>query len=199
MASASLDLLWKNIQKDNIKSFAALYQLTYKKLGNLCYKIVDDEEVVKDILQESYVSLYQKKNDLPEDLNVEAYLYKTVKYSAFKYLRDVLSKKQALIVPYQADYEYEDCAQPQAGEGDLYDDNLMDNVMGSIAELPDRCRNAFVLKYFNNMSYQEISEKMDISPKTVEKHVHYGLSILRKKFPKDQLLLVAILLEIIIW
>lgn len=196
MASASLDLLWKNIQKDNIKSFAALYQLTYKKLGNLCYKIVDDEEIVKDILQECYVSLYQKRSDLPEDLNVEGYLYATVKYSSFKYLRDILSKKQALFVPYQSEHDYDQSF--QISEGDLYDDHLMDDVLGSISELPERCRNAFVLKYFNNMSYREISEKMAISPKTVEKHVHYGLSILRKKFPKDQLLLVAILVNIFI-
>lgn len=192
------ELLWKKIKKDHLRSFEKLYQLTYQKLGNLCFKIVDDEESVKDILQESYVSLYQKKDVLPEDLNVEAYLYATVKFRSFKYLRDVLSKKQALFVSYKADYDYAETFESRE-EDDIYEEEcLVDNVLGSIAELPERCRNAFMLKYFQNMSYREISEKMEISPKTVEKHIHYGLSLLKKKFRKNQILIVVILARMFI-
>lgn len=183
MTSVSLHLLWQNIKKGNIRSFESLYRLTYKKLSNLIFKIVDNDEIAKDILQECYVSLYQKKDSLPADLNVEAYLYSTVKYSSFKYLRDVLSKKQTLYVSYTAAYDFEDHL-PTVEENKT-DESRMDSILDGISELPDRCRSAFVLKYFNNMSYKEISQTMAISPKTVEKHVHYGLTILRKKFRKN--------------
>lgn len=195
MTPDASEVLWKKIKKDHIPSFEQLYRLTYKKLGNLCYKIIQDQEAVKDILQECYVSLYQKKDQLPEDLQVEAYLYNCAKFSAFKYLRDVIAKKQALFVSYKSDQDYASYhqADPPYSQEDFLSGELVEHVLSSIAELPERCRNAFMLKYFQNMSYREISEKMEISPKTVEKHVNYGLNILRKKFRKNQILFVVLL------
>jgi len=215
MAAETADILWRQIKKDQFRSFEKLYQLTHQKLANLCYKILDDEELTKDILQECYVSLYQKKESLPDDLNVEAYLYAAVKYSSFKYLRDVLTKRKSLFVSYDANSDYASTSEdpyqwpPYTNlhqPADILDqgialafnpadteESLIDHVMNSIQELPERCRNAFMLKYFKNMSYREISEQMEISPRTVEKHVHYGLHLLKKKFRKNQILIVILL------
>ena len=48
-----------------------------------------------------------------------------------------------------------------------------------IQTLPQKCRKAFILNYVNEFSYKEIASEMNISVKTVEKHIGKALRVLR--------------------
>ena len=190
MNESSLNLLWQETKKGNRMAFEKLYLLTIRELSNRAYKIVKDEDKVKDILQESFVALFQKKELLPEDLNIGGYLASVVKYKSLNCLRDLLSEKISFGPAVNMEVLLDE-------EDGLSHEYAIQKIQNSILELPDRCQNVFVLKYYNNMSYRQIAEKMGISVKTVEKHIHYGLVLLRRKLNKDQLLLVAILVQIV--
>ena len=53
-------------------------------------------------------------------------------------------------------------------------------VLSAIEELPEQCQQVFKLSRFNNLSHNEISAQLSISPKTIETHISKALKYLRK-------------------
>ncbi|MDE5554894.1 MAG: sigma-70 family RNA polymerase sigma factor, partial [Muribaculaceae bacterium] len=51
----------------------------------------------------------------------------------------------------------------------------------ALAELPEKCRQVFVLSYVNNLKSKEIAEVMNISVRTVEAHIYKALKLLRSR------------------
>src|SRR5699024_6062668 len=72
------------------------------------------------------------------------------------------------------------------GLQDLYARELEEHIQGIITTLSPQCREAFSLSRFNNLSYKEIAERMQLSVHTVEKHVGKALKILRHKLRERQ-------------
>ena len=63
----------------------------------------------------------------------------------------------------------------------------------ALDKLPPKCREAFILCYFEDLSYKEIAQRMNISHRTVEVHVQKALKQLKKDFNILSLLLIFIL------
>ena len=69
-----------------------MYKNTVIALTNQAYSILKDKELVKDILQDVFVTLFTRRNELPADLNIIGYLTNAVKYKVATQLRDQLSR-----------------------------------------------------------------------------------------------------------
>jgi RNA polymerase sigma factor (sigma-70 family) len=67
-------------------------------------------------------------------------------------------------------------------EPDVYEKNeLSHQIMEGIHMLPEKCRQAFILNYYENLPHKVIAQQMGISVKTVEKHIGKALKVLRKE------------------
>lgn len=168
--------LWKQVQQGDPTAFERLYQACVLLLSNQAYRIVKDEDVVKDILQDVFVSLYIKRQELPEDLNVVGYLSNAVKYKVSSFLRDQLSKEphhQTLLYRQQQ----AELFQPNHYENKV----LQQQIAAGINALPEKCRQAFMLNHYERLSYKAIAQEMGISVKTVEKHISKALQVLRRE------------------
>ena len=60
---------------------------------------------------------------------------------------------------------------------------LSERITSVIDKLPTKCKQVFLLSRMHEMSYKEIAELMDISPKTVENQIGIALKFLRESFP----------------
>ncbi len=169
--------MWRQTRLDDPKAFRLLYEKTVLSLTNRSYRILKDLDLTKDVLQDVYSSLYAKRKELPADLNVEGYLQNAVKYKLSNILRDKVSKMghyEELSKRYQ---------QPEPDQAVLYEKKELNQQIGtSLQALPDKCRQAFVLSHFDNLSYKAVAHEMGISVKTVEKHISKALRTLRKEF-----------------
>lgn len=149
-------------------------------LTNQAYKVVRDEEAVKDILQDVFVSLYMKRGELPEDINIMGYLTNAIKYKVSSYIRDKLSKEphhQALLYREQ---------QRELFQPDVYERKaLSQQIQAGIDGLPEKCRQAFMLNHYGHLSHKAIALEMGISVKTVEKHISKALQVLRKELREE--------------
>lgn len=176
------------MQQGNKEAFELLYKKTVLPLTNRAYRIIKDEELVKDILQEVYVSLYTKKNKLPADLNVMGYLYNAVKYKVSTVLRDKLSEEtHHLHLSKQTRFT-------EASQSELYERTELSNqIRAGIYILPEKCREAFILNHYDNLTYKAIAHKMGISVKTVEKHISKALHLLRKELNREEDIYLVIL------
>ena len=182
-------LLWTAIRQGDEKAFELLYNNTVLPLTNQAYNILKDRELVKDILQDVFVSLYTRRNELPTDLNIVGYLTNAVKYKVSTHLRDQLSRDTHHVAILQSEQ------QAELTPAFPYEQRELKNrIRESIDTLPEKCRQAFMLNHYGSMSYKDIAQEMGISVKTVEKHIGKALSVLRKELTEEKLVPVAFIL-----
>ena len=157
---------------------------------------VENEEVALDIVQECFLNFWEKRNLLVA-VSVTSLLFAMVRNSCLNYL-----KHEAVVEKHRIEYlakvggeerlYYADFA-PDAGYGLLYEE-LEQQIKSVIDNLPERCREVFVLSRFENLKNREIAEQLRISTTAVEKQIAKALDIFarhfKEKYPMDVCIVV---------
>lgn len=161
-------------QKDAEQAIELLFRLYYKKVCQAVYKIIPKEETTEDLAQEVFYELWRKKDYLQIHTSYAAYLRRAAVNKALNYLRDQKIKLDDSTVVGQLKLQAPLSDEKlEAAELQLIIDQAVD-------QLPERCRLVFVLSRFEQMSYKEIAEQLNISPKTVENQITKALRLLRQ-------------------
>ena len=169
---------WRSFKRGNMFAYEQLYRHCAPVLWERLKILTRDTDAAKDILQEIFIGLYEKKEKLPLELDVVSYLVQSAKFRFYKQIR---SEKIA--------EKYQDYIAAQPGDSTLIplfgetDDTIIPQLLRTIQALPERCREAFILFHFHQHSYRMIAEKMAISVKTVEKHLAYAQKKLKEMYP----------------
>jgi len=135
---------------------------------------VKDFETSKEIVQDAFISLWEKRESIDMSRPVKSYLTMVIHNKCSNYLRDnrkfdqnILNIENLLEVP-----EYD-------GADILVEEELKLKIDLSIAELPEKCREIFILNRYENLKYHEIADKLQISVKTVETQMSKALQHMR--------------------
>ncbi len=147
--------------------FSEAFNTYFTPLCQYAYVFCKDEDHAKEIVQIVFIKLWEKREDLTIK-NLTSYLYQAVKNRALNHVRD---QKKTIVLYQQADAPVEEERKPELGIESLHE---------AIALLPDRCKEIFVLKRMNGMTYKQISEKLSLSEKTVENQMGIALKKLKE-------------------
>ena len=126
------------------------------------------------------------------------YCYRFVEYSLKQYLfKAVYHRCMTRIaqneVKQRADTAYYERMFAMLQEVDIYQINeLSKHIQRAINELPPTYREAFIMHRFQNLSYKEAAELLNVSPKTVDYRIQQALKLLREDL-KDYLPLTVLL------
>jgi RNA polymerase sigma-70 factor (ECF subfamily) len=142
-------------------------------LCSTVFRIVQDREVAKDVVQEVFIRFWNKHQSLPPDLEIKAYLHRAAINGALNHL-----KKTKRILQDSLE-STEDIAEPQQTESILYTNDLKMELTRTIDRLPPICRTVFLLSRFDEMPNNQIAKQLEISLKSVEKHITKALKSLR--------------------
>jgi RNA polymerase sigma-70 factor (ECF subfamily) len=167
-----------------IKGFNALFDRHWKPLYFMARKILEDEDLAKDTVQETFVALYQAAGRT-EIVHIKSWLFQTVKYQCFMHLRSgKISEKHLNRIQqiYSANYvdEYMDA------------EELEGLLLRQLDSLPEKCREVFYLSRYQMMSNKKIAEQLNISQKTVEHQITKALRTIRLSL--DKLAILALLM-----
>jgi RNA polymerase sigma-70 factor, ECF subfamily len=167
--------------------FEAWFHLHYAELGRFAMSYLSDPEEAQDLVQQVFLTLWEKRSDLPEDLNLRAYLFTAVRNACYNWLahRRVRQGYQQAVEAASPNWEPSPDILAEARE-------LEARIQAAIAALPDRCGETFRLSREEGLSYPEIAARMGISRKTVEAQMGRALKLLRERLGDS--LLVWILL-----
>lgn len=154
----------KNREDSGLKQ---VYNLYWKKMFSYAYKTIEDRWLCEDIIQEIFIRLWENAG-ATEIKNIESYLFTALKYKIANYLRDrkYISVHQNVLeslpsnVIFQSPLEYND---------------LKVQILRTMDELPEKCRNVFYLSRMEDYSNQEIAVELNISKRTVETHISKAL------------------------
>jgi RNA polymerase sigma-70 factor (family 1) len=162
-------------QTDPAAFMELLFKTFYAPLGAVAYRVVPDRAVVEDLLQDVFLRLWQGLDSLPTIESYRAYLTRMALNAAVRYQQRA-----------QRQVAWDDtppAASPVAPDAltSLHAAETADAIAGALAQLPPQCRVVFELSRYEEMSYQQIAEALEISPKTVENQMGKALRILRRE------------------
>jgi len=162
-------------QTDPAAFIEQLFKTFYAPLGAVVYRVVPDRDVVEDILQDVFLRLWQGLDALPAIESYRAYLNRMALNAALRHQQ----RAQRQVAWDDAPADIAPVA-PDALDG-LHAAEAAEAVAAALAHLPPQCRIVFELSRYEQMSYQQIAEALEISPKTVENQMGKALRILHRE------------------
>jgi RNA polymerase sigma-70 factor (ECF subfamily) len=152
---------------------------------------VKDFETAKEIVQDAFISLWEKRDSIDLSKPVKSYLTTIIYNKSLNYLRDN-KKFNKDILTFENLYPLSE----QMTSDKLVTAEMEQKIKASIQELPEKCREIFVLSRFQNLKYQQIADKLQISVKTVEAQMSKALQHMRERLV-DYITVFLVLFETI--
>ncbi len=179
-------------QQQNEQAFVVLYERYYLPLCKKAFQRIPYRPRVEEIVQDVFVNLWSKAASLDANGNVKAYLYATLRNKILHALRTEHNRQFYLEKLKELTKERNEDKSLQH----IYARETEEHINQIITALSPQCRKAFSLSRFENLSYKEIADRMQLSVHTVEKHIAKALQILRNKINEygDVSLILFILL-----
>lgn len=160
------------IRENDLGAFERIYNKYWSKLYLSAYNIIRDRQVAEDVTQEVLVNLWMKRANL-KLTSLNAYLYTSVRYQVFNVIRS--GKVRADLFN-----RLEELFSHNGGEELLSEKDINRLLEQGVAELPEKCRQIFIMSRKEHLSTKEIAERLGIAPKTVENQLTVALNRLRK-------------------
>lgn len=160
-----------------MSSIEKVFKDNFIKLCVFAYPLVQSEELAKDMVQDAFV-VYSQKEDMhtKPDAVIKSFLYSTVKNICLNYIkREQIGQK----------------VHKEVFDGALEDPNYLESIIKAeiigelhheISFLPEKCQHICKLIYFENKSYEEVSNELGVSINTVKTHRQRALHYLKSKF-----------------
>ena len=154
--------------------FEQLFRSCYAPLCNYAAGIVSDEDEAEDIVQQTMITFWEKRETIEITTSVKSYLYRAVHNQALNKLRH--DKVRRI---YANDMQGFGEQESEPASHNIVQKELQVKIADAIQLLPDQCRTVFKLSRFENLKYQEIANRLGISVKTVENHMGKALRLMR--------------------
>ncbi len=179
MSETSDKQLLTLLQQGDQKAFIVIYERHHKPLYVLAYKYLKNKDLAKDAVQQIFLKLWEYHTALTINISLRNYLYTMLKNHVLNEIRNhtTVIEKHYQILQESVEYEEELLAK-------LEEHEMFDQLYTAIERLPEQKRMICLYKIRENLSNQEISDKMQISIPTVKTHYTQAIKILRQHFEK---------------
>lgn len=191
MDLAQHEILQKIIAGDE-HSFEKVYRYYYPRLSYFAKQYILDSEASKNIVQDVFTELWDKRNSLRADTNLQAWLFTVTKNKSLKMIGQLKSRQNYdnFIRSRQLDVNYK--ALSEFDTSQLVFEELQLQIQLALDKLTPACRKVFEMSRFEDRKNREIAEELNLSIKTVEAQISKALRSLRADL-KDYLPLFYIL------
>ncbi len=169
-----------NISNGSEKSFEILYKAYFDEVIQYAYRYLDDKDHAFEIVQDVFVKLWEKRVDIIDIKSIKGYIYRSVYNAIVNYF------KHQTVIRRHEDSSLAELKriEMESFEDTFYNCENQEKLHEFIEELPQKNREVFKMKYFQEKKYREISKEMNITERTVETHIRNAIRELRSKFMK---------------
>lgn len=156
--------LWDAFLEGDIEAFSAIHRFSYPALYHYALKIQQDEALADDAIQELFIKLWTKKAHLKPVIHVKAYLLKALRNIILNELRNLKLRQLKVRFSKQPDigYSVEDVL--LKAEENRERSLLVTRILNTLSK---RQREFIYLKYYEDLSYREIADVMNVNYQSV--------------------------------
>lgn len=169
------ELLFSRIVLGDTQAFTEAYNLYHKLLYTLAYKYLMNEEMSKDAVQHVFSKLWESRNTISINTSLKNYLFTMTK----NHILNVIRNQNSAI---QKNYEIAQTAETTEDNllREIEESELKLSFYNAINKLPENKREICLLKIRDELSNQEIADKMQLSINTIKTHYSESIKILRR-------------------
>ncbi len=169
---------------EDLNTFEMVFRDYYKPLVRYGNTFLKDSDETEDVVQEVFVSLWEKRTELDIHTSIRAVLYKSVQNACLNKIKH-FKVRSAYAEDWKATQQVEETSDSvQVNE-------LNDRIQLAIDNMPEQCGRIFKMSRFEQLRYQEIADELGLSVKTVENQMGKALKIVREEL-KDYLPLLIL-------
>ncbi|TFF37773.1 RNA polymerase sigma factor [Mucilaginibacter psychrotolerans] len=171
-------------------AFSEIFNRHWGHLYVHALKMLKDEDEAKDIVQDVFTSLWTKSGSYQILSSLQAYLFGCVRHRVLNYLRDKNTRNTytdlfSIFLQHQHNAVLEKIEEKE----------LLDAINAVIESLPEKMKRVFELSRKEFLTHKEISEKLNISEKTVKRQISNALSILKTHINKPENMILVLFLS----
>lgn len=180
------------------KAFRLIMDHWYLRLYNFANGYLDHAENTKEVLQDVFLKLWDNRQKLAEQTNLNAYLFTLTRNRCIDLIR-----RERLMLQFRTDKQDEYLRLTENFDAlsdpildDLFALELQAEINRAVSGLPEQCRKVFIMSRTNGLKNKEISVSLELSEKTVESHLTKALKTIKlaleQKFPGSLNLLLIL-------
>lgn len=173
--------LFQKIKAGDQVAFNRAFDLYYTRLCFFADNVLHDFDISRSIVQQVFVDLWINHEKLNILFSLKSYLFQAVKNESLDFL-----KHKKVESKYLEKFQNEE--EPVWFQDQIEEAELNDKINSAIQQLPEKCREIFILCRFEEMKYAEIAAKLNISVKTVEMQISIALKKIRQKLTDSQMI-----------
>ena len=178
-----LTVIQHRISDGDVQALKALHDSLAMQLLELASGITGNHPQGEEVVQDVFVSLWQKRRRLLRVTNLQWYLYACTRNRAIHYLR---KQKQPRTLALDENKRGAGRLQVETTPEDLMvTEEVIRRVNAAINALPPRCRLVFKMVKEDGLTYREVAALLDLSLKTVENQMGIALKKLHKAIAMD--------------
>jgi RNA polymerase sigma factor (sigma-70 family) len=182
--------LWDAFRQGDEEAFTAIFSAEYDALYGYGMKLLGDAELVRDSIQEVFQKLWERRATLESVEIIKPYLFKVLRRQisdAIKSMNRRAARQQAYHEDeFEVAYSHEDFL-----IAEQFSSEQNSRLLTILNQLPTRQREVIYLKYFDEFSYEKISEIMNLTAQSVRNLIYRALKAL-----KELLLLFLLLVQV---
>lgn len=186
--SSFLKQLVSRLAEGDSESFETLYQLFSKKIYNISRKMRLGHEDAEGVVQEVFLKIWKHRSKLDPELSINAYMIAIVRSLVIK-----KTQKEARFIAFQT-YQIPllNSMTSYGPEDDMIYSEFHNLSMEVIELLPAGQRQIFKMRHLENQSIEEISEKLNISKRTVENQIFRATKTFKEGLAKLEIVSLSI-------
>lgn len=172
------------------QSYEQLFRLHYSELCSYAVNFMEDLDDAEEVVQEVFVKFWENKDEINISSSARAYLFRSVRNAS-------LNKKKHIKI--REEYKEHNEREIDSNFVDL--ENILDaselemRIRTAIDKLPTERRKIFIMSRYDELKYQEIANKLNISIKTVENQMGSALKFLRKELIEYITIFILLLMK----
>jgi len=163
MEELVLKKIINKIKKGKIRNFEKIVHAYEGKVYGFIYSIVKDKHYSEDLTQEVFLKVYKNLDDIDVTRNFSSWILTIARNASY----DHIKKQSKLVLVDNVDAGIE-----TSPENDYLKSEFKNSIDNYVLELPEHLSTLIFMKYFEELSYKEISERQDIDIKTVKSQLY---------------------------
>jgi RNA polymerase sigma factor (sigma-70 family) len=182
--------LWQAFKNGDVEAYRSIYNLHVNYLLNYGLRLHNVLNVVEDSVQEVFIDLWQYRQNLADPNDIRFYLMRSLRNRIGKNFR----KSQPFISGFDDNMDLPFLIEPSSEQRLIeltIDNELRERIHFAIKSLTPRQKEIIYLRYFNDLSYDQICEIMNINYQSARTQHYNALKVLRNELKNSNLGLFA--------
>jgi RNA polymerase sigma-70 factor (ECF subfamily) len=177
MMTEKLIALWEGTLAGSERDYAELHAKLYPKLFVFTSRMLDDDDLINDLLQDLFIKFWENRQKIGTIHNVEAYFYRSARSILLNHIRLTKHResKLTLMPAPESVFSAEDII--VSNESDSL---IRQQMVLALNSLPVKQREILTMRFYDDLSYRQIAEILKIRYQSVINHVYRAVQTLRQ-------------------